>query len=126
MLLLVLAGLVVVVVAFEIVSRQAAWDDQTNGMVLAVAGAMLAAYGVTSWLVRARSLCASRRGRMFAVLDDPAAVPDEKTGPALWVVAHPDSGRYHRPDCALAAGQGWPAFRRADVDDRRPCGVCAP
>ena len=131
LLLLVAAGLVVVAIAWWVVSREAAWDDQTNGMVIAVAGALVAAYGVTSWLLRARSACAARRRVMFAVLGDVGSGREAPRAtvqvlvPAAWVVAHPSQGRYHRAECALAAA-GWPAFARADVADREPCGVCAP
>jgi hypothetical protein len=131
LLLLVAGGLVVVAIAWWIVSREAAWDDQTGGMVIAVAGALLAAYGVTSWLLRARTACAARRRVLFAGLGDVGegraapAVASAAVTPAAWVVAHPDQGRYHRPECALAAPD-WPAFGRAEVADRRPCGVCEP
>lgn len=130
MLLLVGLGLVVVAVAWWITSREAAWDEQTDGMLLAVVGAMIAAYGVTSWLLRARAVCAARRGVMFSVVPGigdldlpPAAQPVEH---AAQVVAHPEQGRFHRPECALVAGSGWPTYPRAKVTDREPCGVCRP
>ncbi|GAA0617651.1 hypothetical protein GCM10009547_19910 [Sporichthya brevicatena] len=132
LLLLVGAGLVVVAVAWWIVSREAAWSEQTDAMGLAVIGAMVAAYGVTSWLLRARAVCTARRNAMFAVLGDvgpgrtaaPIVVIDE--GPAEFVVAHPEQGRYHRPDCALAAGTNWPTVPRVELADRQACGVCTP
>jgi hypothetical protein len=36
--------------------------------------------------------------------------------------------RYHRPDCTMAAGQGWRPAPRAEHEEagRRPCGVCRP
>ncbi|WP_019875971.1 hypothetical protein [Sporichthya polymorpha] len=132
LLLLVGVGLLVVAVAWWIVSREAAWNDQTDAMGLAVLGAMVAAYGVTSWLLRARAVCNARRNAMFAVIGDvgpgrtaaPPAVTEE--GPAEEVVAHPEQGRYHRPSCALAAGTNWPLVPRATLIDRQPCGVCDP
>ncbi len=132
LLLLVGVGLLVVAVAWWTVSREAAWNDQTDAMGMAVVGAMVAAYGVTSWLLRARAVCTARRRAMFAVLGDvgpgrtaaPIVVTDE--GPAEFVVAHPDQGRYHRPECALAAGTNWPTVPRASLMDRQPCGVCQP
>ena len=133
MLLLVAMGLVVVGVAWWITSREAAWDEQTDGMVIAVAGAMVAAYGVTSWLLRARALCAARRRVMFAVVGDVGTGREsarvartEPEGPADHVVAHPEHGRYHRPTCALAVGHDWPTHHRDEVADRRACGVCRP
>ena len=135
LLLLVVAGLVVVGLAWWITSREAAWDEQTDGMVIAIAGAMIAAYGVTSWLLRARAVCAARRRVMFALVPGfaelgsgraatPVAIAGE-TGPAEHVAVHPEQGRFHRPGCALAPGD-WPVLPRAAVADRRPCGVCAP
>jgi hypothetical protein len=129
--LLVAVGLVVVGVAWWRVSREAAWNDQTDGMVIAVAGALLSAYGVTSWLLRARSACAARRRVMFAVVGDVGpgraapVVASVAGGPASLVVAHPEQGRYHRPGCALASAD-WPTFPRTDVADRQACGVCSP
>jgi hypothetical protein len=135
LLLLVVVGLVVVGIAWWITSREAAWDEQTDGMLLAVAGAMIAAYGVTSWLLRARAVCAARRRVMFAVVPGFAELgpgreaaliaPVEETGPAAFVVAHPEQGRFHRRGCALATVD-WPERPRTEVADRQPCGVCAP
>ncbi len=136
-LLLVVVGLVVVGFAWWNTSREAAWDQQTDGMVVAVVGAMIAAYGVTSWLLRARAVCGARRRGMFAVLGDVgsgreavrAVAVDDATGPADPVTAHPEQGRYHRPGCALASGD-WPTFSRvaltAELADRQGCGVCGP
>lgn len=132
LLVLVVVGFVVVAFAWWSTSREAAWDAQTDGLVIAVVGAMIAAYGVTSWLLRARAVCAARRRVMFAVLGDvgpgraaPALRIDETAAPAVFVVAHPERGRYHRPGCALAAAD-WPNVARAALADRRPCGVCNP
>ena len=129
MLLLVGVGLVVVTVAWWVTSREAAWDEQTDGMLLAVVGAMIAAYGVTSWLVRARAVCAARRGVMFSEIpgigDPGAQQAADPVEDAPYVVAHPEQGRFHRPECALV-GSGWLSYPRAEVTDRQPCGVCWP
>jgi uncharacterized membrane protein YeaQ/YmgE (transglycosylase-associated protein family) len=136
LLLLVVVGLVVVTMSWWIVSREAAWGDQTNGMVLGVAGAMVAAYGVSSWLLRARALFLRHRAAVFARIEGADAVLRSgrvaaRAEPVTVesfevVVAHPTQGRFHRPGCALTQGQGWPAVRREDLVDRRPCGVCRP
>ncbi len=139
LLALVLVGLVVVGVAWWITSREAAWDSQTDGMLIAVAGAMIAAYGATSWLLRARAVCAARRRVMFSLVPGmsdldaevvngraaASALVAEEAGPAEHVVAHPEQGRFHRPGCALASGD-WPVLPRAEVADRQACGVCQP
>ncbi len=135
LLVLLVVGLVVVGVAWWITSREAAWDEQTDGMLIAVVGAMVALYGVTSWLLRARAVCAARRRVMFAVVPGfaelgngraaAAVVVAEDAGPAEHVVAHPEQGRFHRIGCALASAD-WPARPRAELADRPACGVCAP
>lgn len=136
LLLLVGVGLVVVAVAWWFTSRESAWDAQTDSLTLAVAGALVAAYGVTSWLLRARAVCAARRRVLFAAVPGFADVGNGRdapvqgshpvvTEPASHVTAHPEQGRYHRPDCALAAAD-WPVRPRAELADRQPCGVCGP
>jgi hypothetical protein len=117
-----LAAHATVLIAWWLVHREASFDHQVRWVALGVAGFIVAAYGDVSWLLRARGMILDRRRTL---LPDPT-IASAPISLVTTVVAGPDLGLFHRPDCALARGKGWPALARTEVAGRRPCGVCEP
>jgi hypothetical protein len=132
----VAVGVGVTVVGWWRTADEASWDRQVTPVGIALVGFGLAAFGVVSWLVGARSTLAERRGALLS--DDALAARlgrslvepdvDEGVDASARVVAHPTEGRFHRPTCALAASRGWSTSDRAELvgDGRLPCGICRP
>ena len=133
---LVAAGAVLTGVGWWRTADEASWDHQVTPVAIALVGFGLAAFGVVSWLLRARAVLMDRRGvllsdeRLAAHGFVPTVEPGVggAAGASTSVVAHRDEGRFHRPGCALASGRGWSTFARAELADegRLPCGICRP
>jgi hypothetical protein len=132
---LVAAGAVVTGVGWWRTAGEAAWDHQITPVAIALSGFGIAAFGVVSWLLRARAVLLDRRAALLS--DERLATrgsvrPDERDlsrfGAATTVVAHRTDGRFHRPGCSLAAGRSWSTLDRAELEDegRSPCGICRP
>jgi hypothetical protein len=121
-------GLAAWIVAWWSAAHKASFNDQIPWATVAVAGFILVAYADVTWLLRARNAIVQRREALL-----PADPPSLATVVPLAVasgsvVGGPGLDRFHRADCPLAAGKGWPTI---DVDaargeGRRACGVCAP
>jgi hypothetical protein len=141
-------GGIVVVVAWYVAAGQATFSQQVAPLDAAIAGLLLSGIGNLAWLLHGRRALGERRALLLpdvapATTVDAPALPDE-TEAELVAAATPPAGtvlagevflagagmeRYHRPDCALAAGRtGWTTATRQEheAEGRRPCGVCRP
>jgi hypothetical protein len=138
------AGGIVVAVSWYVCSGDVSFDKQIGPLDAAVAGLVLAGLGNVMWLMRGRRVLGERRR---ALLPDPvmavasagtvrrvsgdaggaAAVAGDGAEAGL-LVAGAGMVRFHRPDCALAAGRGWSGATRTEHEGlgRQPCGVCRP
>ena len=125
----VVAGAVVVALAWNGVSTRARLDDQTGWITVGVAGFALAAAGQMVWIQRGRRAVAIHAAR---IQDDVAALishqsrPQPVTGRAEGLVAAAGMRHFHRSDCPIAVGRGWrPEPRGAhEAAGRTPCGIC--
>ena len=106
--------------------------DQIAFANFAVAGLVLTCYAHAALFLRGRRAVGARRR---ALLTEPpehsgsrSAADSRQFCSQNGFVAGDGLGRYHRPDCPLAAGRDWSEAARADHDaaGRRPCGVCRP
>ena len=136
------AGGVVLAVSWYVCSGDASFNKQIGPLDAAVGGLVLSGLGNAMWLMRGRRVLGERRR---ALLPDPVLAAAGPVGALRKVSGVPDVGgaatgdpgvfvagegmvRFHRPDCALAAGRGWAAASRGDHENlgRLPCGVCRP
>jgi hypothetical protein len=121
-----LVGYVLAALAWWFASRQAALTDQVGFAALGVGGCALVAYANITWLLQGRFAIVQRRRRLLAdVTASSAPVAHEDDD---GVVAGPGLALFHRPDCILVAGRGWPVLDGADGPEggRLPCGICRP
>ena len=127
----VAAGGVLCGLAWNGVATRSRLEDQTGWIVLGVAGFLLAAAAQRLWLRRARravaSYAAAVQGPVAVLIEEPPAPPTLVRGRDD-LVATGGLRHFHRPDCPIAAGQGWSAEpRRAhEAAGRTPCGICLP
>lgn len=122
------AGLVMLLVGCGIVAGESTYDDQQPGIALAAFGAVAVYVGGGLFILAGRREVVRRRVVVFGPV--PAAARAAITAPASSAVLIGGEGltRYHRADCAMAVGRGWPATTAAEHQDagRQPCGVCRP
>jgi hypothetical protein len=137
-------GGIVIAVAWYICAGDATFSQQVGPADAAVAGLLVAGVGNATWLLKGRRALGERRRSLLPdlppreaasteVADEaaPSRTTDETpavTEPGL-LVAGEGMQRYHRADCALAAGRTeWTAASRVEHESagRRPCGVCRP
>ena len=135
-------GGIVIVVAWYIAAGEATFGQQVGPLDVAVAGLLLSGVGNLAWLLHGRRALGERRRLLLPDVVEPGA---DVTAHAVPVSPVPASGhaasvedvflsgegmeRYHRADCALAAGRtGWTTATRREHEQagRRPCGVCRP
>jgi hypothetical protein len=135
-------GGIVIVVAWYVAAGEATFAQQVGPIDAALAGLVLSGMGNLAWLLHGRRALGERRQLMLP--DVAAATP---MAPAQPLVVGPLSSsaataaaddvflagegmeRFHRPNCALAAGRtGWTTATRREQEaaGRRPCGVCRP
>lgn len=140
-------GGIVVVVAWYVAAGEATFSQQVAPVDAALAGLLLSGIGNLVWLLHGRRALGERRRLLLPDVVAAAAVEPTvalETGGDPGALATPPSGtasvedvflagegmeRYHRPDCALAAGRaGWTTATRSEHEaaGRRPCGVCRP
>jgi hypothetical protein len=121
-LLAVGAGLVVA--AWFFAAGRADAGDQLVFVSLALVGTMVGTAGAVGWTVRGRRLINVRRSRLLGTAPPPAA--DGAAATAL--VAGPNGKWFHRADCLLALGRGWPTAARAQHEraGRLACPGCKP
>jgi hypothetical protein len=134
-------GGIVVALSWYIAAGEATFGQQVGPIDAALAGLLLSGIGNLAWLLHGRRALGERR---LMLLPDVADALSNEQAPAEPVVLAGSSSpasqdavflagagmeRYHRPDCALAAGRaGWMTATRTEHEDagRRPCGVCRP
>jgi hypothetical protein len=132
-------GGIVVAVAWYIAAGEATFSQQVGPIDAALAGLVLAGLGNVTWLLHGRRALGERRRLLLpdvaaathvVVTAQRVAGDPSPTGAGEDVfLAGEGMDRYHRPDCALAAGRtGWSTATRLhhEAAGRRPCGVCRP
>jgi hypothetical protein len=139
-------GGIVVAVSWYVCAGDLQFSQQVGPIDAAIAGLLLAGIGNLGWLLHGRRALGERRRSLLpdvtvADLDQPASVGTRRglgTASATITasaavetlfVAGEGMERFHRPDCALAAGRAnWTAVSRREHEaaGRRPCGVCRP
>ncbi len=141
-------GGIVVAVSWYVCAGDVQFSQQVGPIDAAIAGLMLSGIGNLAWLLHGRRALGERRRSLLpdvAVgdLDQLASVGIRRrlgsaaqtmtsvglTAEETLFVAGEGMERYHRPECALAAGRtGWSALPRQEheVAGRQPCGVCRP
>jgi hypothetical protein len=135
-------GGVVIAVGWYIAAGEAAFGQQVGPLDAALAGLLLSGVGNLAWLLHGRRALGERRllllpdvaeGTIGAdpepVLVGPLSTPAVAGTVDDVFLAGEGMERFHRPECALAAGRtGWtPATRREHEEaGRRSCGVCRP
>jgi hypothetical protein len=127
------ASIIACFVAYIISAGKPTLSSQAQSLNIAMLSLVVAG-AANAWLLIAgrRSIGMRRR----ALLGEPAGVAGRvQTAPSVALagavdsfVADPALSRYHRSDCALAAGRGWAAWPRAAHEraGRAACGVCRP
>ncbi|HUE09094.1 MAG TPA: hypothetical protein VMP41_16840 [Acidimicrobiales bacterium] len=135
-------GGVVIAVAWYIAAGEATFGQQVGPLDAALAGLLLSGVGNLAWLLHGRRALGERRRLLLPNVSDDAASADQETVPVGPLSRSEVAGtvpdeflagegmeRFHRPECALAAGRtGWASATREEHEDagRRPCGVCRP
>ena len=132
-------GGIVIAVGWYIAAGEATFAQQVGPLDAALAGLLLSGVGNLAWLLHGRRALGERRRLLLPDLVEAAVNPQPvPVGP----FSTPDAGtmddvflagegmeRYHRTECALAAGRtGWATATRRQHEEagRRPCGVCSP
>jgi hypothetical protein len=134
-------GGIVVAVAWYVAAGEATFSQQVGPIDAALAGLVLTGLGNVTWLLHGRRALGERRRLLLpdvaaaattrvAVTARRVAGDPSPTGTVEEVfLAGEGMERYHRPDCAMAAGRtGWSTATRHNHEaaGRRPCGVCRP
>jgi len=122
-------GLALCVAAWWLAAGDRQFRDQLSLSTVSVLGLTLVLGAQTAWILRGRAAVGRRaRALLGAVPPRGAAAPLATPDASALFVAGPGLRRYHRVDCALAAGQGWPAATAEEQrrTGRRPCGICRP
>jgi hypothetical protein len=122
-------GLALLIAGYAIVANEIAYDDQEPGLALAVSGTALATAAGAFLLFAGRRVVVRRRVAVLGLV--PAhleAVAVSLGAVSASLVAGEGLTKYHRADCQLAAGRGWPAADAAEHEQAglQPCGVCRP
>jgi peptidoglycan/LPS O-acetylase OafA/YrhL len=126
----VVTGGVVVALAWNGAATRSQLDDQTQYIVLGVAGFLVAVVAQSLWLKRGRRAVALYAAAVQTTVASFVA-EEPPTGPSVvasseGLVAAGDMRHFHRRDCPIAAGRGWSAESRAahEAAGRTPCGLC--
>jgi hypothetical protein len=120
-------------VAYILCADDATLSSQAPSLNVAMVS-LVAAGGANAWILIVGRRAIGMRRR--ALLGEPAATSlraRQVAAPATasgsdTLVADPGLRRFHRSDCALVAGRGWPSASRTEHERARrlPCGVCRP
>jgi hypothetical protein len=117
-----MVGHVIWAVGWWMAAQREGFDERIPAVEVAVLGLLVVIFADVSWLLRARfSLMTRRHALLPDATDEPAMAVG---GPVSAVVGGPGLDRYHRADCPLADGKGWPVLPPSERDVRRPCQVC--
>jgi hypothetical protein len=130
----VVVAAVVLIGAWFNASGKNNWTDQVFAADIAVIAVVVSSAASIGLLINGRRQVGLRRERLLGdpgperpqpaavvVLDIPAPRTSE-------LVGGPGLLHFHRADCAMASGRGWPAASSADHarEGRSACGVCRP
>ena len=141
-------GGIVLAVSWYVCAGEVQFSQQVGPIDAAIAGLLLSGIGNLAWLLHGRRALGERRRSLLpdvavAGFDQPTAVGTRRrlgsasqtmtsvasTAEETLFVSGEGMERYHRPECALAAGRtGWSALPRQEHEaaGRQPCGVCRP
>jgi hypothetical protein len=135
-------GGIVIAVAWYIAAGEATFGQQVGPLDAALAGLLLSGVGNLAWLLHGRRALGERRRLLLpdvaeattsfdvqAVVVSPLPTAEGAGSADEVFLAGEGMERFHRPECALAAGRaGWTTATRREHEDagRRPCGVCRP
>ena len=121
---LMAVGAVLVALAWFFAAGRADAGDQLVFVTLAVVGTMVGVVGAVLWTTHGRRLINLRRALLLGTAPPPAA----DRAVATDLVAGPTGKWFHRADCLLAEGRGWPPSPRPQHEraGRRPCPGCQP
>lgn len=124
-------GAASILVAWFLASGRPAEEDQLPLVALAIVGGLVALAGTFDWLLRGRRAVGRRTRFLLGVgtavttaSDSPAAgLPTSQQ-----LVAGDRRHFFHRADCPVVKGRGWPAASRLshEAAGRRPCPGCDP
>ena len=119
-------GLVMCVIAWWLAAGDRQFREELSLSTVSVLGLVLVFGAEAAWVLRGRAAVGRRARAVLGTVPDAAWAMPAPVEAGDGFVAGPGLARYHRPGCALAAGQGWPVGtaeeqRRAG---RRPCGIC--
>ena len=135
-------GGIVIVVAWYIAAGEATFGQQVGPLDAALAGLLLSGVGNLAWLLHGRRALGERRrillpdvaeaaagrGAQAVIVGPVTALSHEASADEVFLAGE-GMERFHRADCALAAGRtGWTTATRREHEaaGRRPCGVCRP
>lgn len=117
-------GAVLVLAGWFFAAGRADAGDQLVFVSLALIGALIGVAAVIGWVIRGRRAIGIRRALL---LGTPPA-PKAETARSAELVAAPTGKWFHRADCLLAYGRGWPSAPRAAHEKigRLSCPGCRP
>jgi hypothetical protein len=121
-------GLVMCVVAWGVASGKACLGDQVGWVSVGVGGLVVAFFGQAAWLLNGRRSLGERSMHLLGRPPTRAAARVGVRSLSQQLVGGEGLRWYHRADCPLARGQGWPVSSLAvqEAAGREPCGVCRP
>jgi hypothetical protein len=126
----VVAGGIVVVLAWNSAATESALDDQKGFIAMGVAGFLVAVVAQSLWLRQGRkavaAYAATVQTSVASLTDRPTAEPVVQASGGL--VATTGMKHFHRSDCPIAAGRAWSSEprRNHEAAGRTPCGICQP
>jgi hypothetical protein len=129
-----LVGLVLWLFGAHEVGSRASTEDQFAPLNLAVAGFVVAALGPALVFFRGRRVVGARgravgeRAHRVAQWLAGGTETELPAGDPALLPGGDGTAFFHRPECPMGAGRGWPARSRGEHDaaGRRPCGLCRP
>lgn len=124
------ASTVLLVGSWYAVSGTARYGDQVLGAAVGGGAVLLAAAAGASLVLKGRRAVGLRRVALLGEPPAPSASTSLVTTPAADTVLVGSDARlrYHRSDCPMVRGKGFPSGTRAQHESkgRLPCGVCRP
>ncbi len=125
-------GAVLFLAGTTVVANEKVYADQEPGLAVATVGVVLGGAAGLLLLVHGRRRVAVRRDQLLSPVPAApgvtgAAARTRSADPAGFVAGE-GLVHFHRRECSMAQGRGWPVSDRAGHEraGRRPCGVCRP